>query len=204
MNNPFFYLLLGLAVVWIGSYFYSLQHNRRKLRWLAQWLREALPILGSGTTSRWQGADRLDVLLSQGRGPIRESAIVLGMQSRQFFRLLLSLVRGGRDSLSVLVSLTNPPQAGNEFEIFEAAGPLPQTLVAAPQTWQTEDFRASHKIAFRTEAAHQSARQVLTLAIGRWVCRPASFGQEQRTSSLLDPQSAGFATERSRLSPPHS
>lgn len=161
---------MGLLVAWVGSYFYSFQHNRGKLRRLAGWLKEALPILGSKQSSRWQGADRLDVLVNEGRGNIREAAIVLGMQSRQLFKAIISLVRHGRDSMTVLVSLTKPPAAGNEFEIFEASGLLPRTVltaVATAQPWQIEDFpRAnSYKIAFRTDNAKEMAKRLLTLLL---------------------------------------
>ncbi|MDB5082126.1 MAG: hypothetical protein JWP00_4050 [Chloroflexi bacterium] len=157
-------------VAWVGSYFYSFQHNRGKLRQLASWLKEALPILGSKPSSRWHGADRLDVLVNEGRGNIREAAIVLGMQSRQLIKGTISLVRHGRDSMTVLISLTRPPFDGNEFEIFEASGPIPRSVLAAvdtPQAWQTEDFpRAnSHKIAFRTDNGKEIAKRTLTLLL---------------------------------------
>ncbi len=170
MDNPLVFLLLGLLIVWVGSYFYSFQRNRRKLRLLASWLKEALPILGAKQSSRWQGADRLDVFVNEGRGNIREAAIVLGMQSRQLFKMIISLVRRGRDSLTTLVSLTKAPVAGNEFEIYEAAGLIPRTVLAAAQTdqkWQTEDFsgNSSYKIAYRTANAKEMARRVLTLLL---------------------------------------
>lgn len=170
MDNPLVFLLLGLLVAWVGSYFYSFQRNRSKLRRLAGWLKEALPILGTKQSSRWQGADRLDVLVNEGRGNIREAAIVLGMQSRQLFKAIISLVRHGRDSMTVLVSLTKPPFAGNEFEIFEADGPLPRSVLAAvdtAQAWHIEDFpRAnSYKIAFRTDTAKEMAKRLLTLLL---------------------------------------
>ena len=170
MDNPLLFLLLGLLVAWVGSYFYSFQRNRSKLRRLASWLKESLPILGAKQSSRWQGADRLDVFVNEGRGNIREAAIVLGMQSRQLIKALISLVRHGRDSMTVLVSLTKPPAAGNEFEIYEASGPLPRAVLAAAgtdQAWQTEDFpRAnSYKISFRTDNAKEMAKRLLTLLL---------------------------------------
>lgn len=170
MDNPLFFLLLGLLVAWVGSYFYSFQHNRRQLRYLAGWLKEALSLLGSGYTSRWQGSDRLDIILAQGRGNIREAAIVLGMQSRQLFKALLSLVRAGRDSLTLLVSLKTPTVAGREFEIFEAKGPMPRNVsleVESAQPWKIEDYPRAplYRIAFRTSAARESAFGVLTLLL---------------------------------------
>jgi hypothetical protein len=170
MDNPLLFLLLGLLVAWVGSYFYSFQHNRRKLRLLASWLKEALPILGVKQSSRWQGADRLDVLINEGRGNIREAAIVLGMQSRQLIKGLISLLRHGRDSLTALVSLTKPPVAGNEFEIFEASSPLPRSVLAAidtAQAWKIEDFPRpnAYKIAFRTDNGKEMAKRLLLLLL---------------------------------------
>lgn len=170
MDNPLLFLLLGLLVVWVGSYFYSFQRNRSRLRLLAAWLKDSLPILGSKQSSRWQGADRLDVFVNEGRGNIREAAIVLGMQSRQLVKAIISLTRRGRDSMSVLVSLDKPPADGNEFEIYEASGPIPRVVLAAAgtdQAWQTEDFpRAnSFKISFRTDNAKEMAKRTLTLLL---------------------------------------
>lgn len=170
MNNPLVLLLLGLLIIWVGSYFYSCQRNRRALRLLANWLKEALPILGARQSSRWQGADRLDVFVTEGRGNIREAAIVLGMQSRQLFKLIISLVRRGRDSMTTLVSLTRATAAGNEFEIFETAGIIPRVVLAASDTeqpWQTEDFARNnaYRIAFRSDNAREMARRVLTLLL---------------------------------------
>ena len=170
MDNPLFFLLLGLLVAWVGSYFYSFQHNRRKLRYLALWLQEALVLLGSGYTSRWQGSDRLDIILPEGRGNIREAAIVLGMQSRQLFKALLSLVRAGRDSLTLLVSLRTGTVAGREFEIFEAKGPIPRSITLAAdsvQPWKIEDYPRAplYRVAFRTPAARESAYAVLALLL---------------------------------------
>lgn len=170
MDNPLVFLLLGLLIVWVGSYFYSFQRNRRKLRLLASWLKEALPILGAKQSSRWQGADRLDVFVNEGRGNIREAAIVLGMQSRQLFKMIISLVRRGRDSMTTLVSLTKAPVAGNEFEIYEATGPIPRSVLAAAgteQAWQTEDFsrNGAYKLAFRTTTAQETAQRVITLLL---------------------------------------
>ena len=170
MDNPLVFLLLGLLIVWVGSYFYSFQRNRRKLRLLASWLKEALPVLGTKQSSRWQGADRLDVFVNEGRGNIREAAIVLGMQSRQLFKMVISLARHGRDSMTTLVSLTKAPVAGNEFEVYEAAGLIPRSVLAAVDTgqaWQTEDFarNSAYKIAYRTNNAREMARRVLTLLL---------------------------------------
>lgn len=170
MDNPLFFLLLGLLVAWVGSYFYSFQHNRRKLRYLASWLQDALVLLGSGYTSRWQGSDRLDIILAEGRGNIREAAIVLGMQSRQLFKALLSLVRAGRDSLTLLVSLKTATVAGREFEVFEAKGPIPRSVALAmngAQAWKVEDYPRSplYRVAFRTPAARESAFAALALLL---------------------------------------
>ncbi len=165
MNNPLFYLLLGLLVAWVGSYFFSIQYNRRRLNLLAAWLRDSLAILGTGTSSRWHGADRLDILVDQGRSPMREVAIVIGMQSRQFFRAIISLARGGRDSLSILISLQNTIIPGREFEIFEAKGSLPRNVMSAGQGWRVEEYRTNYKIAFRSAEAYQSAQRMLTLLL---------------------------------------
>ncbi len=170
MDNPLFYLLLGFLVAWAGSYFYSLQHNQRKLRLLALWLRDSLHILGAKPSSTRHGPDRLDIIVSDGRGNIREAAMVMGMQSRQLFRALISLVRGGRDSLSVLVSLQGTPTGGSEFEIFEASGPLPKTVIAAAGTvgeWEVETYASNpaYKIAFRTDSARDAAIRALTLLL---------------------------------------
>jgi hypothetical protein len=170
MDNPLFFLLLGLLVAWVGSYFYSFQHNRRKLRYLASWLQEALVLFGSGYTSRWQGSDRLDIIVAEGRGNIRESAIVLGMQSRQLFKALVLLVRAGRDSMTMLVSLKTGTVAGREFEIFEAKGPIPRSVTLAAdsaQPWKVEDYPRTplYRVAFRTPAARESAFAVLALLL---------------------------------------
>ncbi len=170
MDNPFFFLLLGLLVAWVGSYFYSFQHNRRKLRLLASWLKEALGLLGTRTTSRWRGADRLDVAIEEGRGNIREAALVVATQSRQLFRAMVSLVRGGRDSLTILVALRKETVPGREFEIFEAKGPAPRHIdltLGTVSAWQIEDYsrNPAYRIAFRTPAAHDNASQVLALLL---------------------------------------
>lgn len=170
VDNPLVFLLLGLLILWVGSYFYSFQRNRSKLRNLASWLKDDLPILGVKPSSRWQGADRLDVFVNEGRGNIREAAIVLGMQSRQLFKMVISLVRRGRDSMTTLVSLTKAPAAGNEFEIYEAAGPIPRVVLASADTdqkWETIDFSRNnaYKIAYRTETARETAERVLTLLL---------------------------------------
>ncbi len=170
MDNPLYFLLLGVLVAWVGSYFYSLQHNRRKLRILALWLQEALKLLGTKPSSRWQGTDRLDLNLTEGRGNVREAAIVLGMQSRQLFKALISTMRGGRDSLTLLMSLRTATVAGREFEIFEAKGPLPQSVVSAAGTilaWEIEDYSRAknYRVAFRTPAARDTAYRVLALLL---------------------------------------
>ncbi|HEX2911150.1 MAG TPA: hypothetical protein VH186_10110 [Chloroflexia bacterium] len=170
MDNPFFYLLLGLLVAWIGSYFYSIQRNRKRLREIAYWLQDALPLLGAKHTSQWRGADRLDIFVNEGRGNIREAALVGGMQSRQLFKAVISLIRGGRDSLTLLVSLQKPPASGNEFEIFEAKMPVPRTVVGASDSgnpWQIENYARSnfYKLAFRTPNAREMASRILTLLL---------------------------------------
>lgn len=169
-DNPLLYLLLGLLFAWVASYLYSIQHNRRRLRQLAMWLKDALPLLGGRASSTWHGADRLTVSIPDGRGNIREAAIVLGMQSRQLFRALVSLLRGGRDSLTMLVSLHKGPVNGNEFEIFEAAAPLPKVVVAAAQTaqpWEVEEYarNKAYRLAFRTSTGRETAQRVLTLLL---------------------------------------
>ncbi len=101
-QNPLAYFIFGLLFAWVGSYFYSAWHNRRRLTWLARWIEPALPILGTGLNSRWQGTDRLTILIDKGRGQIREAAVVIGMQSRRLFNALISLIRGGRDSMTAV------------------------------------------------------------------------------------------------------
>lgn len=170
MDNLLFYLLLGVLVTWVGSYFYSYQYNRRKLRQLALWLKESLSLLGSGQSSRWYGTDRLDINIAEGRGNIRETALVLGVQSRQLFKAVVSLVRGGRDSMSMLVSLRTPPAQENEFEIFEGKGPLPRNVVLAAESdnpWQIVDYprEGAWRLAYRTEAAREIGLRVLTLLL---------------------------------------
>jgi hypothetical protein len=166
MENPLFFVLLVLLVAWASSYLYSFQHNRSKLRSLAGWLQDALSLLGSGYNSRWRGSDRLDVVIPTGRGNIREAAIVIGMQSRQLVKAVISLVRRGRDSLTMLISLKDAPVAGREFEIFESKGPMPRNVLLAEgslQSWEVETYpqNANYQVAFRTQAARKSAFTLL-------------------------------------------
>ncbi len=170
INNPLFFLLLGLLVTWVGSYFYSIQFNRRRLRGLAQWLQSALPLLGIKWNSRWQGADRLDVLVSEGRDNVREAAIVMALQSRQLFKALLSTLRHGRDSLTLLASLNHAPPRSGEYEIFEASGPLPRYVAAEAngvQPWEVLDYPRSkvYRVAARSQSGREAAFRVLTLLL---------------------------------------
>jgi hypothetical protein len=165
LQNPLSFFLLGLFFAWVASYFYSAWHNRRKLTILARWLEPALPILGSGTTSRWRGTDRLDVLIGEGRGPLVEAAIVIGVQSRRLFSAILSLLRGGRDSMSFLIRLNRPLNPASYFEIFGSKEPPPQGVLLEPEAWKIEEYSRGkpYRIAFREAAGRESALRVVAL-----------------------------------------
>ncbi len=165
LDNPLTYFVFGLLFAWVASYFYSIWHNRRKLTFVARWLEEALHILGSHTTSRWHGTDRLDILVGEGRGVIKEAAIVLGAQSRRLFSAMLSLVRGGRDSMSFLVQLSRNPQPLFHYEIFGLKEPLPQSVLLDSQAWEIEDYPrgAPYRVAFKTSEGRASAFRVIAL-----------------------------------------
>jgi hypothetical protein len=170
MDNPLVYLLLGLLVAWVLSYFYSYMHNQRKLKNVAAWLQTSIHILGTKVSSRWYGTDRMDVTVAEGRGNIFEAAVVLGVQSRQLFRALLSILRGGRDSISILATLRKPTARGMEFEIYETKGPVPATVATAEkssQPWQivAHPKAAAYQIAYRTPGAKEMAIRTLTLLL---------------------------------------
>lgn len=185
MDNPLFFLLLGVAVAWVGSYFYSMLHNQRKVKVLAAWLQASIHILGTKISSRFVGTDRVDATVGEGRGNIYEAAIVIGVQSRQFFRAVLSLARGGRDSITILATLRRPTARGLEFEIFEANGPLPVTVVTAGTS--SEPFEISehpnqpaYKVAYRSLGGREIALRTLTILLDdkfnvrRFSVRPTS------------------------------
>jgi hypothetical protein len=165
LENPLAYFLLGLLFAWVGSYFYSPWHNRRKLTWMARWLEEPIHILGGRISSRWSGTDRLDILINDGRGVITEAAIVLGAQSRRIFNLIISLARGGRDSMSFLIQLRQTPPPSIHFEIFSTKAPLPRTIALDEQSWQLENYPngAPYRVAFKTTAGRDSAFRLIAL-----------------------------------------
>lgn len=165
LQNPLTYFIFGLLFAWVASYFYSAWHNRRKLTITARWLEDGLHILGSKISSRWKGTDRLDIMIGEGRGVISEVAIVLAVQSRRLFNALISLLRGGRDSISFLVRLSRNPEPAAYFEIFALKEPLPRTVALEPHAWQIEDYPrgAPYRVAFKTEAARESAFRLVAL-----------------------------------------
>jgi hypothetical protein len=166
MDNPLFYLVLGILLAWAISFLYSFQVSRKKITWLARWLEPALPLLGSQIKSNWKGNNTLTITIERGKGIIRESAFVLGVQSKVLFSMLVSLVRGGKDSITILVSINPPTRAGAEFEIFEANAPVPRSLLHLSQTdWRIEDYPrgAPFKIAFKETAARESAFRLIAL-----------------------------------------
>jgi hypothetical protein len=165
MDNPFFYLALGILLAWAVSFLYSFQVSRRKLTLLARWLEPALPMLGNQINSSWKGNNTLTITVGRGKGIVREAAFVLGVQSKVLFSMLVSLVRGGKDSLTILVSINPPTRAGAEFEIFEANAPVPRTLLKLPPDWRIEDHGrgAPYKIAFRESTARDSAYRLIAL-----------------------------------------
>jgi hypothetical protein len=164
LDNPLAYLIFGLLFAWVASYFYSAWHNRRKLTWVARWLEESLPILGSKISSRFHGTDRLDILINEGRGIIKEAAIVVGVQSRRLFNALISVVKGGHDSMSFMVQLNRAPNPNFYFEIYGLKEPVPQLVMLTPEAWQIEDYpRAPYHIAFKTSVARESAFRLIAL-----------------------------------------
>ncbi len=166
LDNPLTYFIFGLLFAWIGSYFYSAWHNRRKLTWLAKWLEPSLHILGSKISSRWHGTDRLDILIGEGRGMMRDGAIVLGVQSRRLFNALISTLRGGRDNMNILVSLQNMPASAYQFEVFGAKEPVPRTVALNMAAWDIEDYsRAPYRVAFQDETGRDNAFRLITLLL---------------------------------------
>lgn len=164
LDNPLAYFVFGLLFAWVISYFYSAWHNRRKLTWLARWLEDALPLLGGKISSRFQGTERLDILVNEGRGVIKEAAIVLGVQSRRLFNLVISLIKGGRDSMSYMIHLNRAPDPNFYFEIYGLKEPVPRLILLDPATWQIEDYpRAPYRVAFKTSEAKESAFRLIAL-----------------------------------------
>ena len=165
MNTPIFYFLMGIVFVWVLSYFYNYQASRSKLTRIARWLKDSLPILGGNPTSRWQGSNTLHILLNDGRGVISDGAIVVGTQSKELFAALVSLVRGGRDSLNFIFTLRPTPLAANAFEIFEAVGQIPRVVVLSnPDEWQVElALNGLYRVAYRTIAGRDIALRLITL-----------------------------------------
>lgn len=165
MNSPLFYFFLGIVFVWVVSYFYNFQISRSKLKKVGQWLNEGLFILGGKPSSRWRGANTLQILLNGGRGAISDGAIVLGTQSKELFAALVSLTRGGRDSMNFLFTLQPVPPLTNNFEIFEANGQIPRVVILnAGGEWQTEiTADEKYKIAYHTVSARDTAQQLLSL-----------------------------------------
>ncbi len=165
MNTPIFYFLMGIVFVWVLSYFYNYQASRGKLTRIARWLKDSLPILGGSATSRWQGSNTLHILLNDGRGVISDGAIVIGTQSKELFAAMVSVVRGGRDSLNFIFTLRPAPLAANAFEIFEAVGQLPRVVVLSnPDEWQVELVPSSlYRIAYRTITGRDNALRLIAL-----------------------------------------
>ena len=165
MNTPIFYFLMGIVFVWVLSYFYNYQASRSKLTRIARWLKDSLPILGGNATSRWQGSNTLHILLNDGRGVISDGAIVIGTQSKELFAAMVSVVRGGRDSLNFIFTLRPAPLAANAFEIFEAVGQLPRVVVLSnPDEWQVELAPDGlHRVAYRTSTGRDNALRLITL-----------------------------------------
>lgn len=165
MNSPLFYFFLGIVFVWVVSYFYNFQASRSKLKRVGQWLNEGLFILGGKPSSRWRGANTLQILLNGGRGVISDGAIVVGTQSKELFAALVSLTRGGRDSMNFLFTLQPAPPNSNNFEIFEARGQIPRVVMLnAGGEWQTETTADErYKIAYHTIAARDNAQRLITL-----------------------------------------
>lgn len=165
MTSPLFYFLMGIVFVWVLSYFYNYQASRSKLKRIARWLNESLFILGGNPTSRWQGFNTLQILLNGGRGVIQDGAIIIGTQSKEMFAALVSLVRGGHDSLNFLFTLNPTPPLANVFEIFEAQGQVPRIVaLSATGEWQIEPTpNGSYRVAYRTIAARDSAFRLVTL-----------------------------------------
>ena len=178
MNTPIFYLLMGIVFVWVLSYFYNYQVSRNKLKRIALWLQESLSILGGNPTSRWQGFNTLHIMLNGGRGVINDGAIIIGCQSKELFAALVSLVRGGRDSLNFVFSLRPAPLPANVFEIYEANGQVPRIVaLSSPDEWQTEiSSNGQYRIAYRTSVGRESALRVVTLMM--------DYGLEIRRISL--------------------
>jgi len=170
MENPLFFLVLGTLVAWVGSYFYSVQYNRRKLTVLGRWLEDALTLLGNKVSSRWTNQDTLSISISNGRGRIKEVLVVLAAQRRDLFSMLISLLRGGKDSMSFVLALNPPTRAGAEFEIFKKGTPVPKTVLlglGGVKDWQIEDNPrgAPYQVAARTEAARDMANRLIALLL---------------------------------------
>jgi hypothetical protein len=170
MENPLFFLVLGLMVAWVGSYFYSMQYNRRKLTILGRWLQEALTQLGGRVSSRWTNQDTLSISINDGRGRIKEVLVVLAAQRRDLYSMLISLVRGGKDSMSFVLALNPPTRAGAEFEIFKKGTPVPKAVLlglGGVKDWAIEDYsrNALYQIAARTEATREMASRLITLLL---------------------------------------
>ncbi|MEI6046699.1 MAG: hypothetical protein WCS37_20285 [Chloroflexota bacterium] len=165
LENPLAYFVFGLLFAWVGSYFYSAWHNRRKLTWMAHWLEEPLRILGSRITSRWNGTDQLNISIKDGNGVISEAIIVLGAQSRRIFNLIISLLRGGRDSMSFLIQIKRNPPFSSQFEIFGIKEPPPRMIALDAQAWQVEDYPkgAPYRVAFKTKTGRESAFRLIAL-----------------------------------------
>jgi hypothetical protein len=165
MNSPILYFFMGIAFVWGLSYFYNYQISRSKLNKIARWLNEGLWVLGGKPTSRWQGSNTLRILLNGGRGVISDGAIVLGIQSKELAKALLSIMRGGRDSMNFVFTLTTPPQVANCFEIFEASGPLPRVIMLnVSGEWMVEPASTgAYRIAYLNNTGRESAIRLLTL-----------------------------------------
>ncbi|MEI7554700.1 hypothetical protein [Candidatus Chlorohelix sp.] len=168
MENPLLLLLPIILALWVGSFFYNLQYSRRKLTWLARWLEDSLAMLGSDIGSRWLNQNTLSIEVKQGKGRIREVVIVLGSVRREIFARLLTLVRGGKDSMTIMISINPPPRPGTEIEIFKKSDPVPRPVMlglGGMKDWEVQDYShgAPYRIASRLDQINGLAERVITL-----------------------------------------
>jgi hypothetical protein len=170
MESPLLILVTVLLMAWVGSYFYSYQYSRRKLTFLARWLEDALPLLGSNISSRWLNQNTLSIEVKTGKDKIREAMVVLGTVRREIFAWLLSTLRGGKDSMTLLVALNTSIRSGTEFEIFRKNDPVPKTVLlglGGLNDWEIQDYprEAPYRIASRLDESNELATRLITLLL---------------------------------------
>lgn len=133
--NTTYLLILAVAVI-MGWYALGTWTNVRRGEALLRWMQAGLPRLGEKTTFRWLGSSVVELIIADGKTPVRRAEVLLALRPRDVpWTWLYAVLTGRHDVFIVRLDLVGAPPRP-----FELADPKTWTGRMALQHVQSQGW----------------------------------------------------------------